>query len=221
MKTTRPFAIRLTIVCLTLLGLAFTALAASKITVTATIYNSDVNNNPLTLQSDGLASAVYSPGSGVDSTLTPNVSGAGVLYYQWSFDLGSSSRSYYLTLTPVNGSPTIFSGSVPFNGQLFSRCFTSTGGYQNWTQIQPQFPDTNCAMRANFSYNGTGYSLVMSPTERGTGTATVTCTNWSKSCVAWTDTPTTGIANANVANLYSGNLVGQYLLTFNVTLTHP
>jgi hypothetical protein len=223
--TIRRPPIRSMCALLAMLSLAIAAPAASKLTVTAAIYNFDANNNPFTLQSDGSTSAVYSPGSGVSSNLTPNVSGAGVLYYQWSFDLSSSSRAYYLTLTPLNGSPTVFSGTLPFNGQLFSRCFTSSGGYQNWTQIQPGFPDATCAMRANFTYNGNGYSLVMSPTETGTGTATVSCTNWStkaNACVAWTDVPTAGITNANVANLYGpGGIVGQYLLSFNITLTHP
>ena len=223
MTIRKPSPVRLLCALLAVLSLAIAALAASKLTATATIYNFDVNNNAFTLQSDETSSAVYSPGSGIDSELTPNVNGAGTLYYQWSFDLGSSSRSYYLTLTPLNGSPTIFSGSLLFNGQLFSRCFTSSGGLQNWTQIQPQYPDATCAMRANFTYNGNGYSLVMSPTETGTGTATVTCTNFnSKLCSAWTDVPTAGITNANVANLYGpGGLVGQYFLSFNVALTHP
>jgi len=216
---------RLTGALIALFVLVMAAFAASKITVTATIYNFDANNNPFTLQSDGITSAVYSPGSGVSSNLTPNVSGAGVLYYQWSFDLGSSSRAYYLTLTPLNGSPIVFSGALPFNGQLFSRCFTSSGGYQNWTQIQTAFPDATCAMRANFNYNGNGYSLVMSPMETGTGTATVSCTNWStkaNACVAWADVPTANVTNANVANLYGpSGVVGQYFLSFDITFTHP
>jgi hypothetical protein len=225
MRILRPSAVRFFLTSITVLGLAMAALAASKITVTATIYNFDASNNPFTLQSDGSTSAVYTPESGVSSNLTPNVAGAGVLYYQWSFDLSSSSRAYFLTLTPLSGSPPVFSGALPFNGQLFSRCFTSSGGYQNWTQIQPEFPDASCAMRANFTYNGNGYSLVMSPTETGTGTATVNCTNWStkaNACVAWTDVPTANVTDANVANLYGpGGVVGQYFFSFNITFTHP
>jgi len=223
MTIRRTSPIRLMWALLVPLGLSLGALAAAKFTVTATIYNDDVNNNAFTLQSDGTTSAMYSTGSGVGSELTPNVPGAGTLYYQWGLDLTNSPRSFYLTLSPLNGSPAVFPGSLPFNGQLYSRCFTSSGGLQNWTQIQ--YADSNCAMRANFTYDGTGYSLVISPLYSGTGTATVTCTNWSissKSCLAWTDVPTAGIANANVANLYNGaTLVGQYFLSFNVTLTHP
>jgi len=222
--TIRRPPIRSMCALLAMLSLAIAAPAASKFTVTATIYNFDANNNSFTLQSDGSTSAVYSTGSGVDSEITPNVPGAGTLYYQWGLDLNNSSRAFYMTLSPLNSSPTVFSGSLPFNGQLYSRCFTSSGGYQNWTQIQPQYPDANCAMRVNFTYNGTGYSLVMSPSETGTGTATVTCTNWStssKSCTAWADTPTAS-TNINVANLYNGGtLVGQYFLSFNITLSHP
>jgi hypothetical protein len=221
---TKP-PVRLTCALCALLVLVIAAVAATRYTVTATIYNYDASSKAFTLQSDGGTSAVYSTGSGVDSALTPDSSGAGTLYDQWNLDLGHSSRSYYLTLTPLNGSPTVFLGSLRFNGQLYSRCFTSSGFYQNWTQIQPNYPDTNCAMRANFTYNGTGYSLVMSPAQTGSGTATVSCTNWStksNSCVAWTDVPTAGIANANTANLFSGStLVGQYYLSFNIVLTHP
>jgi hypothetical protein len=222
---TRP-PLRSTCALGALLILAVVAVAATaRYTVTATIYNLDAAGNAFTLQSDGSTSAAYQTGTGIDSALTPDSTGAGTLYYQWNLDLTHSSRSYYLTLSPLNGSSAVFSGSVSFNGQLYSRCFTSSGGYQNWTQIQPNFPDTNCAMRANFTYNGTGYSLVMSPAQTGTGTATVSCSNWSSksnSCVAWTDVPTAAITNANVANLYSGStLVGQYYMSFNIVLTHP
>jgi hypothetical protein len=191
--------VRLMGALLALLGVAVVALAAAKYTVTATIYNYDANNNTFTLQSDGTSSAVYSTGSGLDSGLTPNV-GAGSLYYQWGLDLTNSSRSFYLTLIPLPGSPSVFSGPLPFNGQRYSRCFTGSGGYQNWTPIQ--YADASCAMRVNFTYNGVGYSLlVMSPSYPGTGTATVTCPNWSpssKSCSAWTEVPTAGIMNANI-----------------------
>jgi hypothetical protein len=220
-----PPAIRLMCALLALLVIAIAALAAAKYTVTATI--SDANGTPYTLQSDGGGS--YSTGSGVDSEITPNVPGAGTLYYQWGLDLTNSSRSFNLTLNGVDSSSVgnaPFVGTLPFNGQLYSRCFTSSGGYQNWTQIKIGYPDTNCAMRVNFTYNGVGYTLVMSPSYQGTGTATVSCTNWStssKSCSAWTDVPTAGITNANVANLYGsgGALVGQYSLSFDITLTHP
>lgn len=140
------------------------------------------------------------------------------------FDLSNSSRSFSMTLTPVNGSQAgPFSGPLAFNGQLYSRCFTPNLGLQNWTQIVTS--DNNCAMRANFSYGGVGYSLVMSPQVAGTGTATVTCTSNSSPCSSWSDVPTTGpnASNPNVANLYGsgGALVGQYYLSFNISLTHP
>jgi len=99
------------------------------------------------LQSDATNSALYSTGSGVDSAVTPDLAVAGTLYDPWDLDLSHSTRSYYLTLSPVNGSPAVFSGSLPFNGQLYSRCFMSNGGDQNWTQIQPNYPDTKCATR--------------------------------------------------------------------------
>src|SRR6202007_369882 len=100
MMTRRLPAIHLMCPLIALLGLAITAVAAARYTVTATIYNYDSNNNAFTLQSDGSSSAVYSTGSGVDSEITPN-SGAGALY-QWGLDLSKSSRSFYLTLSPVN-----------------------------------------------------------------------------------------------------------------------
>jgi hypothetical protein len=208
---------------LALVSLSFGALAAAKFSITATINNEDTSNNAFTLQSDGSTSAVYTTGSRVDSGLTPTVGTP--LYSQWGLNLSSSSRSFYLTLKPLNGSPDLFSGQrLAFNGQLFSRCFTSTGALQNWTQIQ--FADATCGMRVDFTFNRVNYSLVMSPTTAGTGSATVTCTKFStisQSCSAWTDVPTPGIMNANVATLFGsgGAVVGQYFLSFNISLTHP
>jgi hypothetical protein len=209
--------------------LSIAALAASKYTVTATIYDQDANNNSFTLQSDGSGSAMYSSGSGgVDSELTPNSGSLATNYNQWYLSLTNTSRSFNLTLTPVNGSgPGPFSGTLSFNGQVFSRCFgANTSTTQNWTQIQ--FSDANCGMRVSFTYQGVLYNLVMSPEFSGTGTATVTCNNWNgKSCSAWTDAPTASIANANVADLFQGVInssaipIGQYYLSFKVVLTHP
>ncbi len=51
-------------------------------------------------------------------------------------------------------------------------------------------------MRVLFTYGDASYTLVMSPDTGGTGTAKVSCTNWSA-------------------------YVGSYSLSFNVTLTHP
>ena len=201
-----------------MLASALAVWAAAMLSVTSTI-NSDPS---YTLWNDG--SAVYSGGN-----ISPNA-GGGTLYYQWNLDLSSSSRSFYVTLTPMPGSPAGPFTTAAFNGVLHSRCFgTNSSTYVNWTTIQPGFPDTNCAMRVNFTYNATSYTLVMSPDQPGTGAATVSCTNWSskaKACVAWTDVPTVGITNANVANLYSGSpgaqtLVGSYALNFNIGITNP
>jgi hypothetical protein len=131
-----------------------------------------------------------------------------------------------LTLTPVNGSPAgPFTGTMAFSGNLRSRCFDPSNTPYDWLNIQTQ--DTNCAMRVNFTYSNVQYALVMSPLYPGTGTATVTCTNWNgTACSAWTDVPSLG-PNANVARLYSlgksgsETYVGSYALTFNATLTHP
>ena len=217
-----PGAVRLSCVLFALLVVASAALAGGRYPVTATISTGccDANGSSYTLQSDG--AVVYSNAGSLLSQITPN--NGPTNYYQWSFDLSNSSRSFYLTLTPVNGSPVgPFSGPLPFNGQLYSRCFTPSLGLQNWTQIVTS--DNNCAMRANFSYAGVGYSLVMSPQVLGTGTATVICTSNSSPCSSWTDVPTTGpnASNPNVANLYGsgGALIGQYYLSFNISLTHP
>ena len=223
MISRRRTAVPLIFVLLVLLSLGAAARPAATFSITATVNNEDSSNNAFALQSDGSTSAVYSTGSGVDSGLTPT-SGS-PLYSQWGLNLSNSSRSFYLTLKPLNGSPDLFSGRrLAFNGQLFSRCFTSTGALQNWTQIQ--FADATCGMRVDFTFNRVNYSLVMSPTTAGTGSATVTCTNFntiSQSCSAWTDVPTPGIMNANVASLFGsrGALFGQYFLSFNITLTHP
>jgi hypothetical protein len=99
----------------------------------------------------------------------------------------------------------------------------------NWTTIQPGYPDTNCAMRANFTYNDVAYTLVMSPEYPGTGTATVSCTNWNskaRACTAWNDVPTVGFPDSNVASLYSGSpgsqtLIGTYALSFRIDVANP
>lgn len=221
----RTLVIRASSALFVLFAVAIAALAASRYTVTATLYNTDAASNPLIMQSDGASSAVYSSQSqGVDSELTPHVNGAGVLFYQWTFNLSTSSRSVYLTLVPLDAnSPQLFSGSQPFAANIYSRCFTSSGALQNWTQIQ--YSDNNCGMRVAFFYAGTSYQLLMSPDEPGSGTATVTCTNWSpssNSCSAWTDVPTAGNPNSYVAHLYhQSTLIGTYQLTFNLSLAHP
>jgi hypothetical protein len=224
-----------------LLALAIAAYAAkttvAKYTVTATISNTDGAGNPYTFQSDG--KGAYQNGPGITSDLTPDSSGAGTLYDQWNLSFGSaSSRSVNLTLQPIGTAPTIFNGSQSFPATVYSRCFsdgTATTD-QNWTLITlSSYPqgDTNCAMRILFTYAGIGYTLVMSPAqaasgEPATGTATVTCTSGASPCSSWTDVPTPGLVDgngnplSNVANLYSGStFVGQYSLSFNVTLTHP
>jgi hypothetical protein len=222
-----PTRSRFAIGLFVLVALAVAAWAAAMLNVTATINNYDPNNAGYTLQSDGTISAVYSSGSGVTSNISPN-SGGG--YYQWNLDLSSSSRSFVVTLTPVNGSPAGPFAQAAFNGVLHSRCFgTNSSTNVNWTTIQPGYPDSNCAMRVNFTYNGVAYTLVMSPDYPGTGTATVSCTRWSsktKSCSSWTDVPTAGGANANVANLYAGSPgsqtnIGSYALSFNIGVTNP
>ncbi len=223
------------LLCLLVLVACTLTLAAQKTTayytITATMYNFDASNNPFTLQSDGTTSAVYNPNT--DSTIlgylypSPSRSCCATIYYEWDADLSQSSRSFLLTLKPLDGtSPDLFNGgTVAFNGQFRSRCFDPANNVFNWTTIQTS--DTNCAMRVNFTYQNTNYTLVMSPLEAGTGTATVTCTNWNGTiCSAWTDVPTAGIVNANVAHLYSSTkkgsqYVGAYALTFSMSMTHP
>lgn len=166
----------------------------------------------------------------ISSDLTPTA-GGGTDYFQWNLDLSKSSELFYVTLQPndsASAAAAPFTGPLAFHGVLHSRCFTSSGGYQDWTKIQPGYPDGNCAMRVNFSYNGATYTLVMSPDTAGTGTATVSCTNWStssKSCAAWNDVPNASAANSNVAYLYNTSggqtYVGSYSLSFNVSVTHP
>lgn len=232
MKTRMLLPVRVAVALLAIPGLALVAFAASSYTVTATLYNNNSQGIPYTLQSDGSPSAVYanSKSTGVSSDLTPTASATD--YFQWNLDLSSSSELFYVTLigndsTSISNAP--FTGPVGFHGVLHSRCFTSSGGYQNWTMIQPGYPDGNCAMRVLFTYNDVSYTLVMSPDTSGTGAATVSCTSWStssQSCTAWTDVPNPGAAHPNVAYLYHSTshgqtYVGSYSLSFNVTLTHP
>lgn len=204
-------------------GLRAAQKIATSYNITATLYNCcDASSNHFALESDGASgSAAYSP----SSTLLSYLSGSST--YEWASDLTESGRAFLLSLTPVNGSPAgPFSGPLAFSGKLRSRCFDPSNNVYSWLAIQTF--DANCAMRVDFTYNQTPYILVMSPIEAGTGTATVTCTNWNgSSCSAWTDVPTTGVPNATVAHLYSlgrggkETLVGPFALTFSATLTHP
>ena len=226
-----PGVLRRAMLCAVLAALTIFAGAtqptSSSYDITGTMYNYDATGTPFTLQSDGSQSAVYSPSSTVSSFLYPNPScrtTCGTTAYEWVLDLTQSSRYVLLTLIPVNGSAP-FSGAITFRN-LRSRCFDPSNQVFSWLAIQTS--DSNCAMRVNFTSGGVDYSLVMSPIEPGTGTATLTCTNWNGSvCSAWTDVPSVGVANANVAHLYSAGkggkttLVGSYELTFKVTLTHP
>lgn len=231
MKTRTLIPVRVTVALLATLGFTLLASAAGgSFTVTATMYNNNAGI-PYTLQSDGNPSTVYSnsKGAGVTSDLTPTASGTN--YFQWDLDLSKSSELFFVTLQPndsASAAAAPITGPVAFHGVLHSRCFTSSGGYQDWTKIQPGYPDGDCAMRVLFTYGGASYALVMSPDTAGTGAATVSCTNWStssKSCVAWTDVPNPGAANPNVAYLYNTShgqtYVGSYSLSFDVTLTHP
>jgi hypothetical protein len=212
-------------VLISLMVLVVGAAAAPKAgpyTVTATVFNCcDANSHNFMFQSDGAVSSAYSSATpGVLSELSGNIS------YEWVLDLTQSSRSFLLTLSPVNGSPSgPFVGTLGFNGKLRSRCFDPSNSVFSWLKIHTQ--DTNCAMRVDFTYGTVNYTLVMSPIEPGTGTATVACTNWNGSaCSAWTDVSTAGVANANVAHLYAitrkgQTYVGSYALSFNVTMVHP
>jgi len=195
---------------------------AGPYTMTATVFNCcDSNSHNFMFQSDGAVSSAYSSATpGVLSELSGDIS------YEWVLDLTQSSRSFLLTLSPVNGSPSgPFVGTLGFNGKLRSRCFDPSNSVFSWLKIHTQ--DTNCAMRVDFTYGTVNYTLVMSPIEPGTGTATVACTNWNGSaCSAWTDVSTAGVANANVAHLYAitrkgQTYVGSYALSFNVTMVHP
>jgi hypothetical protein len=211
---------------------AFAAKSTANYNITATMFNYDANNEPHSLQSDGSTSAVYDPStdSSISSYLytSPACKTCGTSAFEWDLDVSQSSRSFLVTLTPINSSVGPFTGPVAFNGTLRSRCFDPANNVFSWLAIQTS--DTNCAMRVDFTYYNVNYTLVMSPTESGTGTATVTCTNWNSTtatCSAWTDVPTTGVTNANVAHLYSvgrgGSMkpIGSYALSFDLSLTHP
>jgi hypothetical protein len=225
--------------CLGLLLLIAIAAYAkiAQYTVTATIYNTDANNNPVTLQSDGGSTgyAVYQDSASLNSALAPDSTTDTIPYSQWNLSFGpSSSRSLYLTLVPANpNSPPSPWGSGPrsFKATLYSRCFTDSTAatQQSWTLIPYGSPDSTCGMRVLFTYGGVNYTLVMSPEQAATGmpptgSATVTCmSSGTSACTAWTDVATSGITNANIANLYNGGStpIGQYYLSFNISLTHP
>lgn len=202
--------------------------------VTSTVYDTSSTGDQLLLQSDGLyvagspASAVYSASSsaGVISRIDSYGNS------DWDLRLADSTRGFYLTLNPVSGSGAagLPSGPTFYNGQLISRCFDPSGATTNiysWFNIIGANP--NCAMRVNFNYLGSGYSLVMSPYQAGTGRAEVYCNATSgASCVDWTIQPNLNVSNPTIANLSSINarngketLIGAYYLTFRVHVTAP
>jgi hypothetical protein len=211
---------------------AFAAKSTANYNITATMFNYNANNVPYSLQGDGSTSTVYNPNT--DSSILsylypdPNCTHCGTTAYEWALDLSQSSRFFLVTLTPISSPAGPFTGPVAFKGKLRSRCFDPGNNVYSWLAIQTS--DTNCAMRADFTYNNVNYTLVMGPNESGTGTTTVTCTKWNSTtttCSDWTDVPNTGVTNANVAHLYSvgrngsTKLIGSYALSFNISLTYP
>jgi hypothetical protein len=210
------------------------AKAAAKSTnpaVTSTLFDSDPNLNSLLVQSDDgteTGSATYVTGSttGVISEID------GYQLDEWDLWLQNSSRGFYLTLETTTGSPVagLPAGRYFYSGRLVSRCFDPTGVTTNtypWFSVQGA--DLNCAMRVNFTYGGTQYTLVMGPGYSGTGKALVTCNsaNTRGSCVDWTIFPNLTAANPTVAYLYSIGKGGKEVfvaacqLRYRMHVTYP
>jgi hypothetical protein len=193
--------------------------------VTSTVFDTDAFGNGVVLQGDDptAGSSVYIPGDGgvisqIDSSNA-----------DWNLDLRGSSRGFYLTLATTSGGavPGLPAGPVFYSGRAVSRCFTPSGGTTTYSWLKVT-DDPNCAMRVNFSWTGTNYTLVMSPAYQGTGLASVHCNAANgTSCVDWTVTPNANTPNAGVANLYSiakngsERFVAACRLTFRIRATYP
>jgi hypothetical protein len=196
--------------------------------VTSTAFDADVFATPTLVQGDDPAagSAVYVDGSGgaiseIDSGNT-----------DWNLDLRAASRGFYLTLVGSDGGPIPGFPSSPtlYQGRIVSRCFDPLGGTttSSWFSIAENADNPNCAMRVNFAYGGTSYTLVMSPVYPNTGRASVHCNGASgTSCVDWTISPNPNGANPGIANLYaigrngSERFVAVCRLTFRDHVTYP
>jgi hypothetical protein len=231
---TTTYRLSKNVAVITLLLLAGAGLSTAKSStssgahVTSTVYDTDLNLNALLLQGDdvnaaGLSTYTTSSTSGVISQID------GYGQDEWDLWLQNSSRGFQLTLTTksgssVNGFPT---GPYLYSGRLVSRCFDPTGATTNpyaWVAITSA--DPNCAMRVNFTYGGTQYTLVMGPTYSGTGRAEVYCNVLSGTgCIDWTIVP--NLNAANVANLYAISKSGKETfvatckLTYRVHVTYP
>ena len=213
--------------------------------VTYTINDFDSLFSPLQLQGDDLNVNLTATGGTfgtyqTDSAtnVTSRIDGDGCAGNNCDGSLyldNSTNRSYRLTLNRLSGSgPT---GTYSFHGHLHCVCFDPTGATTNtvdWFSITTSNP--NCGLRVRVPLNNTNYALLMNPrydSPQPTGRATVTCTQQlpGGSCVAWTIVPNPTQSsinpNPNVANLYSiakngtYNFVGQYTLTYSMSVTYP
>jgi hypothetical protein len=201
------------------------------IQVTSTIWDRDPDNNLLLTESDG--SYPDGPGYGAGSatyTTTgsspakPTTSSYVYSSGGWYLYLGNQqARTIWLTLASQgvrdsNNNPIpdyYYSSSV----EAYSRCFNGTTEIP-FTSILNSY--TNCSFGVDFSSEGIGYKLVMTPNlpapGPATGTATVTCTSNTSPCTSWTIVP-----NGTAANLYQVTrrglvYLGQYQNTYNISI---
>ena len=155
----------------------------------------------------------------------------GAPYSDWSLHLeDSATRWISLNLNRLSGSGP--SGLYVLHARLITRCFDPTGNTTNtfgFPAITTSNP--NCSMHLNFSIDGNGYGLIMSPYYADTGRATVTCNAVIGGvCADWSIDPNLtqdSVINPNplVADLFLRGkggkliLVGTYSLTYRIHLT--
>jgi hypothetical protein len=200
--------------------------------VTSIVFDTDGNtpSNALQFQSEdfntnGPGYAIYRAG---DAGAISQIDSSGAV--DWNLDLRNSGRGFYLTvITPGGGIvPGLPGGPMFYAGRAISRCFNPSGGTMTYSWFAVVGADPNCAMRVNFTYGSTDYTLVMSPGYPGTGLAEVYCNATSGgSCVDWSLVPNPNVTNAYVANLYSigrggaERFIAACKLTFRIHVTYP
>jgi len=215
--------------------------------VTSYLYDTDATGTNTTFQSDGI-SLVSGATTYNNTPISCTTSGhppctiESLLPNDWYLGLnGQTSRMVRLTFHALNGSPDESALDGYYPAHMATRCYDAANNWMSIpTTIPPGTSNNRCSLRIDhWSASSTQYLWIMTPDPSmapgpATGWSTVSCTSGTgtQTCDAWTITPTPAnlLPNpslANVGNLYivakSGKLtlVGQYLLTFNIALTHP
>jgi hypothetical protein len=184
------------------LGLSMSAQAkpgpcSSNVNVTSIIADTDSNNAPFQLQSDGKGSYVTYTNSKTDSVINEIQGGGGC---SWLFDTtNSASRTITLTLLyPASppSAPPPFTIATKVRSRIISRCIDNPLNNGITYGLMTYAGQTlECGHRiGEIPYNGNTYAVAFNPVNfPGTTNLQVTCTGAVSSvCNAWTTMPIPG-----------------------------